>query len=323
VTNLPAKTDEALLPTTFEGMLAQAEVLVKSGLLPKTVRTAAAAVAIMLTGRELGIPPMQSFRSIYVVDGKPTISTELMAALLLEAGVTYNIDKLTEAGCQITFKRANGMHYTSVFTAEDAKRAGLMGKDNWRSYPRDMLYNRAFATGARKIAPDVLAKLYTPDELGAVEVLDETGDLVAVQIADQPPSEPEPQAIAPEPNGKTWTQADRPYPPRVIAKALRQAAAARGDKPASEKQRLATRLALDALFAEDGRAPQKRRVLTQYVYGVESSADLTSGQCGALLDWARITEEDETGQKYYTPTEHAPAEAAAIVEAALEEPDEE
>jgi len=69
VTNLPATRDEALLPTTFEGMLAQAEVLVKSGLLPRTVKTPAAAVAIMLTGRELGIPPMQSFRSIYVVDG--------------------------------------------------------------------------------------------------------------------------------------------------------------------------------------------------------------------------------------------------------------
>jgi len=151
----------------------------------------------------------------------------------------------------------------------------------------------------------------------AVDVDAETGEI------DQLPSEPEPQAIAPEPNGKTWTQADRPYPPLVIAKALRQAAAARGDKPASEKQRLATRLALEALFADDGRAPQKRRVLTQYVYGVESSADLTSGQCGALLDWARITEEDDTGQRYYTPTEHAPAEAAAIVEAALEEPDEE
>jgi len=151
----------------------------------------------------------------------------------------------------------------------------------------------------------------------AVDVDTETGEI------DRPPSEPEPQAIAPEPNEKTWTQADRPYPPHVIAKALRQAAAARGDKQASEKQRLATRLALDALFADDGRAPQKRRVLTQYVYGVESSADLTSGQCGALLDWARITEEGEDGERYYTPTEHAPAEAAAIVEAALQEPDEE
>jgi len=167
----------------------------------------------------------------------------------------------------------------------------------WATMPDVMLAKCAESLALRKAFPQELSGLYTPDEMAQAD-----NDAEAIDA---------------------WTQADRPYPPHVIAKALRQAAAARGDKPASEKQRLATRLALEALFADDGRAPQKRRVLTQYVYGVESSADLTSGQCGALLDWARITEEGEGGERYYTPTEHAPAEAVAIVEAALEEPDEE
>jgi len=337
VTNLPVTRDEALLPTTFEGMLEQAEVLVTSGLLPRTVKTPAAAVAIMLTGRELGIPPMQSFRSIYVVDGRPTISTELMAALLLQAGVTYNIDKLTEAGCQVTFQRSNGMRYTSVFTAEDAKRAGLTAKDNWRQYPRDMLYNRAFATGARKIAPDVLAKMYTPDEAGAVEVLDDNGHLVTVKtIEDGGPlapanstaqawvheiSTPEVKSESPPANGKQrWTEADRPYPANVIARALRKAAD-RDTRPSSEKQQQAVRIALNSLFDGDDEttADQKRHSLTKMLWGIESSKELTAGMCSALLDWSRLAEDGPDGQRYYTVTEHAPAEAAAIVSAALEQ----
>ena len=166
MTNVPAiRQDAALMPQTFDGMLQQAEVLVKSGLLPQSVKTPAAAVAIMLTGRELGIPPMQAFRSIYVVNGNPTISTELMAAMLLQAGITYQIEHLDTEKAIITFKRANGMTYTSTFTIKDAGTAGLAGKGPWKMFPKDMLYNRAFSSGARKIAPDVLAKMYTPEEL--------------------------------------------------------------------------------------------------------------------------------------------------------------
>ncbi len=137
----------------------------------------------------------------------------------------------------------------------------------------------------------------------------------------KPPSEPEqpaPEAITPPPNGKTWTQADRPYPPHVIAKGLRAAADKQGNGPSSEKQQLAVRLALEALFPDDAEAPNKRRTVTQYVFDAESSKSLTSGQCGAILDWARIAEEGDDGQTYYSATEHAPAEAASIVNAVCE-----
>jgi hypothetical protein len=184
--------DEALMPMTLEGLMTQAAMLVKSGILPKSIKTPEAAAAIILTGRELDIPPMQAFRAIYIVNGKPTISTEHMAAMLLQAGIRYNIDKLDTEGCTITFKRPD-MSYTHSFTKEDAKAAGLLGKDVWKAYPKDMLYNRCFSSGARKFAPDVLGKMYTPDEIDPDSVtIDADGQTVVV-------TKPEFEATKPEP----------------------------------------------------------------------------------------------------------------------------
>ena len=146
--------DRAIMPETFEGMLGQADILLKSGMLPAEVKTPAAAVAIMLTGRELGIPPMQAFRSVYVVKGKPTLSAQLMGALILRAGHSYRVIESSNTKCTIEFRRKNGVTYVHEFTAEDAKRAGLGGQ-TWQAYPKAMLFSRCMSAGARIAMPDV------------------------------------------------------------------------------------------------------------------------------------------------------------------------
>ena len=59
-----------------------------------------------------------------------------------------------------------------VYTLEDAKAAGLAGKQNWKAHPRAMLSWRAITEGAKVYAPDLLGggKAYTPDELGEEEI---------------------------------------------------------------------------------------------------------------------------------------------------------
>ena len=172
--------DEALMPTTFDGLLKQAQVLVKSGMLPEAVRTPEAAVVIMLKGRELNIPPMQAFASIYVVKGKPTIGAQLMGALILRDGHSYHVEHLSDEGCVITFTRRGGKPYTHKFTIEDATKAGLLANDTWKKYPKAMLFSRCMSAGARIAMPDVLAGMYTPEELtDSVTVDTETGEIVA------------------------------------------------------------------------------------------------------------------------------------------------
>lgn len=194
--NLPATQDQALMPQTFDGMMKQAEVLVRSGLLPAEVKTPAAAVAIMMTGRELSIPPMQAFRSIYVVKGKPTLSAQLMGALIFRAGHSYKVVESTNEQCTIEFKRRGGEVYSHTFTIKDADRASLMGSMTWKQYPKAMLFSRCMSAGARAFMPDVIAGMYTPEEIAgeAVQFDGEHYTVVEGEVVTEESQEEEPKA---------------------------------------------------------------------------------------------------------------------------------
>lgn len=203
--NSLALYDEAIMPTTFDGMMKQADVLAKSGLLPQTVKTGAAAAAIMLAGRELGIPPMQAFRTIYVVKGNVSLSAQLMAALIIKAGHSYELLENSNTRCSIKFTRRGGATYTHEFTIDDAKRAELVNGDNWRKYPKAMLWSRCMSSGARAFMPDVIMGMYTPEELTGDDgvVLDADGEIIDV-VAKETTPEPEP----PKPE-KHWIDSEQ------------------------------------------------------------------------------------------------------------------
>lgn len=154
----------------WQTMREQASALVRSGFLPRAVDTPEKALALMQTGRELGIGPMQAIRTIHIIDGKPVMAAELIAGLVLSRhrGATLRVVNTTEKLCVVVAAR-HGQEPTEFrWTSEDAQRAGLTNKDNWRKYPRAMLRNRCLAEAARGIFPDCTMGLYDPDELGAV-----------------------------------------------------------------------------------------------------------------------------------------------------------
>lgn len=160
----------ALAPNEWQAMRDQAQTLVRSGFLPKAVNTPEKAVAIIMTGRELGIPPMQALRQIHVIEGKPTLSAELTAALILSRypGATWEVLSNNER-CSVTAGRPGQKATTITWTLDDAKRAGLLGKSVWRNYPRAMLRSRATSEAARLVFPHVSMGMYDPEELDADE----------------------------------------------------------------------------------------------------------------------------------------------------------
>lgn len=142
------------------------DVLAKSGFFQDT-RQAAQAIVKVLAGQELGFGPVASMTGINIIKGRVTISANLMAAAVKRAGkYNYRVIEMSDEACELEFFEAGQSVGTSRFTTDDAQRAGLTG-ENWRKYPKNMLFARAMSNGAKWFAPDVFGgSMYTPEELG-------------------------------------------------------------------------------------------------------------------------------------------------------------
>jgi hypothetical protein len=171
-------------------MREQALMLVKSKFLPKSIETPEQAVAIILTGRELGIGTMQALNNINVIQGKPTVPPQLMLALINRTKELEDMT-ITDDGqsCKVTMKRRGRQPHSESFSMKDAtqmrtteyiggekKNIALSEKYNWKQMPAIMRKWRAVAACARVVFPDVILGLYTPDEMGAA-VEPESGEV--------------------------------------------------------------------------------------------------------------------------------------------------
>jgi hypothetical protein len=146
-----------------------AKLLVASGLMPRGVQRPEAAFAIIAAGRELGLTAMQSLRSIHIIEGKPTLSADLVAALCKSRQDVCQYFRLVETTDKVaryeTQRKGEPAPTAMSFTWEDAQRAGVTGKDNWKKYPAAMLRARCITALARAVYPDLAMGVYDPDEV--------------------------------------------------------------------------------------------------------------------------------------------------------------
>ena len=150
--------------------IAEATTLAKAAVASRlySVASPEAALMILLTGKDLGLTASQSLRAVYVVSGKPVVSSDAMVAAIRRSGLadSWRVTESTAERCTITTRRRGESEPESeTFTIEDARRAGLDRKDVWRAYPRDMLRHRCAAALARRVYPDVILGCYAPGEL--------------------------------------------------------------------------------------------------------------------------------------------------------------
>lgn len=147
-------------------------------------RNASGAYMVAAMGYELGLSPVAALTSIHCIEGKPVMSANLMLSLVYASGThDVKVKRRDNDGCVLEWFRKDQEGKweklgESSFTKEDATRAGLLNKDNWRKYPKSMYFSRAASDGFKTFCPHLAHghTIYTPDEMGAD--VDENGEFV-------------------------------------------------------------------------------------------------------------------------------------------------
>lgn len=161
------------MPTLFSQRYEMAKILCQSKLLPAGFDTPEKVVTALQMGYELGLSPMVALNNIAVVNGRPTLTTDIMLAIVRKnkefAGLTWKESDQKRATVEICRQHGGIIEkYISTFTIEEAAAAGLVNKDNWKKYPTRMLKKRALSFVLRDAFPDILSGLYDPDEIEPV-----------------------------------------------------------------------------------------------------------------------------------------------------------
>ena len=142
--------------------------LAKSTLLPSALRGKPADLAvIMITGHELGLSPMQALRGLHVVEGRPVLSADLIVGLVKKHPACKYfrlVESTDERATYETLREGEPEPTRITWTIQQAVKAGLTGRSNWKAHPAAMLRARASAALARAVYPDVAMGIYDPDE---------------------------------------------------------------------------------------------------------------------------------------------------------------
>ena len=163
---------QTLMPTTMAEAERYAEMLARSTMVPKQYQNNPSDTLVAISwGFEIGLAPLQALQNISVINGKPSVYGDAALAMVQASPVCEGIEESIEgegtpnpvAIC--VAKRKNRTPVTAKFSVEDAKKAGLWGKQGpWTSYPKRMLQMRARGFALRDAFPDVLKGLITSEE---------------------------------------------------------------------------------------------------------------------------------------------------------------
>ena len=179
VASEPEEWDRRLEPRCMADAVRFAQRMHDSRMFLGDYGTPQAVLGTILLGRELGIPAMASLRTVHIIDNKHSLSADLMVGLVLKSGLAeyFQLVDSTDHECTWETKRKGAPRPQKLnYTIEQAKQAGLLaptrsGKpSNWQKIPKQMLRARAKSELARLEYPDLLAGLYTPEELRDAKV---------------------------------------------------------------------------------------------------------------------------------------------------------
>ena len=163
---------QGFAPVTLDEAMKFSEMLAKSSMVPRAYQGKAEDILVACQwGREIGLAPMQALQNIAVINGKPSVYGDAAMALVQASPVCEDIEEYFEDEGTVNpvaicvAKRRGRKPVVVKFSVEDAKRAGLWGKQGpWQAYPKRMMQMRARGFALRDAFPDVLKGLITAEE---------------------------------------------------------------------------------------------------------------------------------------------------------------
>lgn len=204
-----------------------AQSLSKTSFIPRAFQgNAADATAAVMLGDELGLSPISALRSIYIIAGTPAMYARTMVALAMSHGHEVWTESSTDREVVVCGQRRGSEHVErAVWTIDRARKAGYTNNKKYESTPQEMLYAKAAAEIARKIAPDVLSGVpmsvedleLEPENQPKTQVSRSTSK-VQRQPRPQPPEPPldEPEAPDPGPVQATAERVEEPITPKQL-----------------------------------------------------------------------------------------------------------
>lgn len=157
------------MPTTAQEAMELANTIANSDLVPKDYKGKPGNVLIaMQMGGELGMPMMQSFQNIAVINGRPAVWGDALPAICMGhpkwEGMTETFDPSTNTATCVVKRRGEEPH-TVTFSQADAVTANLWCKAGpWTTSPKRMLQMRARGFAVRDKFPDALRGIQVAEE---------------------------------------------------------------------------------------------------------------------------------------------------------------
>lgn len=156
---------------------------------------------IFFTAKSLGIDPMVALNGGFnIIQGKINMGAHFMTALARRKGHSIKVIEMSATKCVIIGQRKdNGDSVKYEYTWDEATKAGLTNKQNWKNNPKQMLYCGCVRNVFRILFSD-LGIAYDADEMNVetsfeeehahVEVHSPAVALVAAQEANASPYDP-------------------------------------------------------------------------------------------------------------------------------------
>lgn len=162
-------------PTNLNELIRYAERIINAKLCPRGIEHPADVILMVQRGAKLGIDAATAIQSFHVIDGKVSLPADMMIGIAKSHPLCeYFVCLETTERCATweTKRRGNPTPEKLTYTIEQASKAELCGKKNWKKHPAEMLRAAAGRQLARMVYQDVLAGIYDPDELGAASTPD-------------------------------------------------------------------------------------------------------------------------------------------------------